>query len=115
MFCTYVKTLLKQKLLSHLMMFPIQAEMVETLFHHQRQFLASSCSDATATGGSGLMQAEEIKRIQNMAAQHVRTNLKHPTHLLSTSLQCAGDQSVLPAAELHSQHCHSPGVGGGNQ
>ena len=45
--------------------------MVFTLFQYQRQFLASSCSDSSATGGSGLMQAEEIKRIQNMAAMQV--------------------------------------------
>ena len=50
----------------------VQALMVETLFHHQRQFLASSCSDRSASGGSGLMQAEEIKRIQNTATANVR-------------------------------------------
>ena len=46
--------------------------MVETLFQYQRQFLASSCQDNLTYGGAGLMQAEEIKRIQTFAAKNVR-------------------------------------------
>jgi len=45
--------------------------MVECLFHHQREFLASSCSDSSASAGSGLRIAEEIKRIQSFANKHV--------------------------------------------
>ena len=59
-----------------------QADMVVTLFQYQRQFLASSCSDTSASGGSGLMQAEEIKRIQNMATMQVRRFLVSMIHCM---------------------------------
>ena len=50
----------------------LQAELVESLFIHQRQFLSSSCSGSLASAGSGLRQAEDIKRIQNIASKNVR-------------------------------------------
>ena len=53
---------------------PIQAKMVECLFQHQREFLASSCSAIPASAGSGLRIAEEIQRIQSFAGEHVSSS-----------------------------------------
>ncbi len=56
-----------------------QSELVEDLFHIQREFLVSSCGQerSPSAGGSGPDQANKIKAIKAMAKQ----KSVHPAHL----------------------------------
>ena len=82
--------------------------MVESLFRHQREFIASSCSDIPASVGSGLRIAEEIKRIQCFARAHVgRHQVYSDLYLL-----CEGVLPLVPPPVIDRGHHTIPGLGG---
>ena len=70
-----------------------QAELVEDLFHSQREFLLSSCRGRSpSAAGTGPEQANRMRDVKAMAAEHAQQGDRggaHPAHLQVRQLHSA--------------------------